>query len=218
MAESHYDEKYWAFQKEIGKIGGLLNKFKFNYVIKPDLAVLDFGCGGGYLLSNYTCAKKIGVEINPSARTVAAESGIETYASIQEVPSEYVDVIISNHAMEHVENPLEILKHLYRALKPGGTIVIVVPCEQYTETAYHYKENDINNHLFTWCPMTLGNLSKAAGFKVMESVDFQHQWIPNYATEYMKPDFDKRCMDHAKKNGNRQLRLRAKKPSKNPDL
>ena len=107
-------------KKEIGKIGGILNKFKFNYVVKPDLAVLDFGCGGGYLLSTYDCAKKVGVELNPHARTVAAEFGIETYASIHEVPSEYVDVIISNHAMEHVENPLEILKQLFRVLKPGG--------------------------------------------------------------------------------------------------
>ena len=30
MAEKHYDEAYWEFQKDIGKLGGLLNKFKFN--------------------------------------------------------------------------------------------------------------------------------------------------------------------------------------------
>ena len=211
MAEVHYDEAYWEFQKEIGKLGGLLNKFKFNYVVKPDLAVLDFGCGGGFLLSNYTCAKKVGVELNPHARKTAAEFGIETHASLQSVPSDYVDVIISNHAMEHVENPLEILKQMRRVLKVGGTLVIVVPCEQPTETAFHYKENDINNHLFTWCPMALGNLAKAAGFQVSECVNFQHQWIPTYKTDYMNPDFDKRCMEHAKKNGNQQVRLRAMK-------
>jgi len=211
MAEAHYDEKYWEFQKEIGKIGGILNKFKFNYVIRPDLTVLDFGCGGGYLLSSLTCAKKVGVELNPHARTVAADFGIETYSSIHEVPSEYVDVIISNHAMEHVEAPLEIMKQLFRVLKSGGVLVIVVPCEQPSESGFFYRENDINNHLYTWCPMTLGNLSKAAGFTVMECTDFQHQWIPNYQTEYMKPDFHKRCMEHAKNTGNRQIRLRAKK-------
>jgi len=212
MAEKHYDEAYWKFQKEIGTLGGLLNKFKFNYVIKPELSVLDFGCGGGYLLSNYTCSKKVGVELNPHARKTAAEFGIETYATLLEVPSEYVDVVISNHALEHVENPLEILKQILRVLKTGGTAVIVVPCEQPTESSFYYKDNDVNNHLFTWCPMTLGNLGKAAGFEVRESVNFQHQWIPTYKTDYTKPDFNDRCIEHAKRNGNRQLRLRVVKP------
>jgi len=69
--------------------------------------------------------------------------------------------------------------------------------------------HSIHNHLFTWCPMALGNLAKAVGFQVRECVNFQHQWIPSYKTDCMKLDFDKRCTEHAKQNGNRQVRRRA---------
>lgn len=211
MAEQHYDEAYWAFQKEIGRIGGLLNKFKFSDHVKPEHIVLDFGCGGGYLLANFAAARRIGVELNPHARAQAAAQGIEVYSSLSDLSSNSVDRIISNHALEHVENPLAILKELQRVLKPKGVAVLVLPCEQPSEAGYYWKPNDINNHLFTWCPMTFGNLCTAAGFKVLDSKDFQHQWIPNYKEEYTKPDFHQRCVEHAKKNGNRQIRLVATK-------
>jgi SAM-dependent methyltransferase len=207
MAERHYDESYWEFQREIGQIGGILNKFKFDSEINPTETVLDFGCGGGYLLANLYCLKKIGVEINPHARVIASKNTHETYSSIYDVSDNYVDRIISNHALEHVENPMLILKQLYRVLKPGGKMIIVLPCEQYTESGFHYKPNDINNHLFTWCPMTFGNLCNAVGFRVVESKDFQHQWIPSFKQDYLKPGFHEQCVQHAKKNGNRQIRL-----------
>jgi SAM-dependent methyltransferase len=213
MAESHYDATYWEFQKEIGTIGGLLNKFKFEPTVKPEHTLLDFGCGGGFLLSNLQAAKRIGVELNPHARAHAAAAGHEVYASIHDVPSEYVDCVISNHALEHVENPLGILKELLRVLKPKGVMCLVLPCEQPSESGFYYKAGDINNHLFTWCPMTIGNLVRAAGFRVHSSIDFQHQWTPDYKTTYMRPDFHERCRAHAKQTGNRQLRVVAWKPA-----
>lgn len=212
MAESHYDAKYWEFQREIGKIGGILNRFKFETVVKPDHTVLDFGCGGGYLLSNLNAAKRIGVELNPHARAIAEEQGHEVYERLDAVPDAYVDCVISNHALEHVENPLAVLRELLRVLKPKGILCLVLPCEQPTEGGFYYKPGDINNHLFTWCPMTIGNLVRAAGFRVHESVDFQHQWVPDYKTTYKNPDFHERCRQHARANGNRQLRVVAWKP------
>lgn len=78
MNESHYDEKYFEWQRKVGKFGGIANLFKFEEYIESDSDILDFGCGGGFLLSNIqTSGKKIGVEINPSARDVAKQNGIE---------------------------------------------------------------------------------------------------------------------------------------------
>ena len=45
---SHYNEDYFAWQKEIGQIGGYLNKFKFEKEVNSEDILMDFGCGGGY--------------------------------------------------------------------------------------------------------------------------------------------------------------------------
>ena len=71
--------------------------------------------------------------------------------------------------------------------------------EQQIDQAFYYKANDINQHLYTWCPMTFGNLVNLAGFKVLSCQPFLHQWCPDFKENYNKPDFHKRCREYAKK-------------------
>ncbi len=65
--KEHYNETYFDYQKDIGLFGGLANKIKFEDLVKKDQKVLDFGCGGGYLLDNFNQIEKNGVEINKEA-------------------------------------------------------------------------------------------------------------------------------------------------------
>lgn len=52
----------------MGIVGGVLEKFKFeNYINDTDI-LMDFGCGGGYLLNNFNNKIKFGYEINQHAR------------------------------------------------------------------------------------------------------------------------------------------------------
>ena len=113
--------------------------------------------------------------------------------------------------MEHVPLPLNSLKDLYKKLKTGGTMVIVIPCEQASERGFYYKAGDINQHLHTWCPMTFGNLVTLAGFKVIECKPFQHQWCPDFKQNWNQPNFHQRCREHAIKNKNVQIKLIATK-------
>lgn len=173
--ESHYNEKYFEWQSEIGEFGGWANLTKFESHISKDDTVLDFGCGGGYLLNNINCAKKIGIEINPHAAQKAKEFGIDVYDDIEKINDNSIDIIISNSALEHVHQPLDILKLLYKKLKKGGKIIFTVPCES---IYYAYKPNDINRHIYTWSPMNLGNLFDEAGFNIIESKPYKHKWPP----------------------------------------
>jgi SAM-dependent methyltransferase len=192
QSSSHYDQSYFDWQRTIGEFGGWANRTKFSDHIDPSHTVLDFGCGAGFLLKGLQCARRIGVEINPAAAAVARDHGVETYATADDVPDEVADVIISNHALEHVFRPLDELKSLYRKLKPGGTIVIVVPCES---ASSKYVPNDINHHLYSWSPMCLGNLFSEAGFSLLESKAYRHTWPPGYRqiARLGRPAFDAAC-------------------------
>lgn len=173
----HYDSNYFDWQSSIGAFGGWANQPKFaKYITKNDV-VLDFGCGGGYLLKQIDCKKKVGVEINQSAAKTAADNGVEVYQSVEDIPDEYVDAIISNNALEHTLQPLDELKLLYRKLKNKGKIIFVVPCES---ISYTYKPNDVNHHLYSWSPMCIGNMFTEAGYSLIESKPYIHKWPPKY--------------------------------------
>ena len=162
---------------QIGEFGGWANISKFSKYISSGSRVLDFGCGGGFLLKNIECSKKTGVEVNPAAAAIARENGLEVFSSVEEVPDEYVDVIISNNALEHTLQPLEELRALMKKVVEGGTLVFVVPCES---ISYRYRPRDINHHLYSWSPMCIGNLFTEAGFSVVESKPYIHKWPPGY--------------------------------------
>ena len=173
--------------------------------------LMDFGCGGGYLLNNFSNKEKYGFEINKCAHEELKRNNISFYDNFDDIKDNSIDTVISNHAMEHVPLPLTTLENLYSKLKKGGKIVIVIPCEQPRETAFYYKPNDFNQHLHTWCPMTFGNLVTLAGFKVIDCNVFQHQWTPNYQNEYRDRNYHKKCINYARRTGNLQIKLVATK-------
>jgi len=177
LVSSHYDESYFKCQKEMGKFGGWAHLPKYTEFVSGESRVLDFGCGGGFLLKALTCKKRIGVEVNPAAVEMARKNGIEVYSRVADVPDNYVDVIISDNALEHTLQPLEELKQLYSKLVPGGKIIFTVPCES---ISFRYQPNHIDHHLYSWSPMCIGNLFTEAGFSVIESKPYIHKWPPKY--------------------------------------
>jgi SAM-dependent methyltransferase len=179
MFNKHYNKKYFKWQSQIGEFGGKANLLKFNNLLKPGQKILDFGCGGGYLLKNIneTNTKLFGVEVNKEAKKIAKTNGVKVFSNSNLLPANYFDLIISNHALEHTDNPLLELKNLHKSLKKNGQICIVVPLDN---KSYSYKKNDINFHFFSWSPMNLGNILTRAGFDVIESSIFFYKWPPYY--------------------------------------
>ena len=172
---SHYDEEYFKWQREYGIFGAVANQIKFRgYLDGKYKKVLDFGCGGGYLLAELKSnIEKFGVEINEVARKEAQKNGLSCFRSSSELPSDYFDLAVSDNALEHTASPMNELKEIHRSLKPGGEIVIVVPFDR-----IQFNPSDHNKHLFSWSPMNLGNILSAAGFDVIESREFRHKWVP----------------------------------------
>jgi SAM-dependent methyltransferase len=174
---AHYDQWYFASQKAGGHFGGTADLRKFHKFIRPTDAVVDFGCGGGFLLSRLTCGPRIGVEVNPVAQENCRSMGVPVVSDLAEIQAGWADVVISNHALEHTVDPYHKLLQVHRALKPGGLALFVVPCERHDNA---FIKDDVNQHLYTWSPMNLGNLFICAGFDVLECREIVHRWPPKH--------------------------------------
>lgn len=207
-AESYYNKKYFDWQKKIGELGGKINLTKFEKYIKPKDTALDFGCGGGYLLKNLKCCRKIGIEVNKHAREQCRVNGINNvFSDINKVNDNSADVIISNHTLEHTERPIDALIELQRILKKNGKVILALPYNDY-RNAKQYNSNDINNHLYTWNIQLIGNCLKIAGFKNIEVKVYTHAWPRYYEILFNKLPrriFDVICYFTAIKNRQRQI-------------
>ena len=168
----HYNEAYFQRQSRNGEFAGRVNTATFQPHIRPQDTVIDFGCGGGYLLKNIVCSTRIGIEINTVAAETARAHGVTVYSATDDVPKDQADVVISNHALEHTRQPLIELGKLYERLRPGGRIVILVPAESILR---RFRRPDLYHHLYTWSPMCLGNLLEEAGFQRVEASAYFHR-------------------------------------------
>lgn len=135
----------------------------------PNAAVLDFGCGTGGVLEKLNCGHRIGVEIGESAAAIAKTRGIEVHKDLTEIPNHSVDAIISFHALEHVEDPVAILRELLRVAKPNASVRLIVPGENPLDRRQAEWRPNRDMHLFTWTPLNFGNLAKISGFNDIQT-------------------------------------------------
>jgi SAM-dependent methyltransferase len=162
---THGDE-YFAYQNTVGQVYAELVRERFQQHVKPTDVVIDFGCGGGWLLEMLNAATKIGIEVNESARSEAIRRSIHTVVSAEQLPAQSADLVISNHVLEHTLSPFEELRGLRRLLKPTGKLVLWLPFNDWR--VERTEVIDREHHLYTWTPYLLRNLLREAGFQVDE--------------------------------------------------
>lgn len=172
-------EEYFAWQGADGLLRAEFNRHLWQPHISPDDDVLDFGCGGGYLLKVLRARRKAGVEVNPHARARARELGVEVYPSVADVPGRYTR-ILSSHALEHVPHPRQALLELKEKLAGAKSrLLLLLPLDDWrSRSQRRYDAADVNMHLHTWTPQLLGNLLSSAGLRVHRIRVVAHAWPP----------------------------------------
>jgi SAM-dependent methyltransferase len=97
------------------------------------LDVVDLACGEGYgtdVLAS-KAARVTGVDANPEAyehaRLKYSRPGVRFVRDLVESYAEQCDAVVFLQTIEHVQNPQEILDHLKRMLRPGGTAYVSTP-------------------------------------------------------------------------------------------
>ena len=126
------EEKHFTNLSTTGNITEETNEIlkELNWKSKK---ILDVGCGTG--LFSYEAAKKganvLGIDFSKDAIEIAKNKfehlNLE-YQSIdvKKIKDKY-DVIVSIGTLEHMDNPLQILKLFKKYLKPKGKIIITSP-------------------------------------------------------------------------------------------
>ena len=95
----------------------------FKALPQKGLSIYDFGCGSKPYKEFAGENKYIRTDIDTTNEKA------DIFCSIDNVPidNDIADVVCSFYVLEHVYNPLDVLKEKFRVLKPRGTLFMLVP-------------------------------------------------------------------------------------------
>jgi 2-polyprenyl-3-methyl-5-hydroxy-6-metoxy-1,4-benzoquinol methylase len=131
MREEHYQEKSVGYG-----IGKTRLKKVLNLIGNPrELRILDIGCATGYLgskLKEMGATYVAGIEISAPAAEKAKEVLNDVYTFDLEkawpnLGEEKFDLAVLAEIVEHVFDPVEVLKKVSQYLKPEGEVIITTP-------------------------------------------------------------------------------------------
>jgi SAM-dependent methyltransferase len=149
--------------------------------------VLEIGCGRGLLLQelsrlHHDC---IGTERSPLAAARALQiPGVKIFCRpLQDCrfPAGSFDLIVLWHVLEHLDAPEEVLREIYRILKPDGFLVLEVPnlaSLQARIFGKHWFHLDIPRHLYHFTIEGLSYLLMRIGFAITRTATFSLEQCP----------------------------------------
>jgi len=134
--------------------------------------LLDVGCGDGDLIQamqdyGWNVA---GVDPDPAAVQFACRRGLDVRLGSlmdQRYRSCSFDAIILNHVIEHVPDPILVLKECHRILKPEGRLIMATPNVGgwfHRKFRQNWVHLDPPRHLFLFRMGTLVELVRRSGF------------------------------------------------------
>jgi SAM-dependent methyltransferase len=136
--------------------------------------VLDIGCDVGQLLLTLRARgiQASGIEVSPIAVQRCRARDLDViHGTVEEVdlPDAAYRTITLSHVLEHFPDPNAVLKKLWRALEPGGRIIIAVPNHQGLIARLfgaHWHGWDPPFHLTHFDSTSLARLLETAGFQI----------------------------------------------------
>lgn len=123
--------------------------------------LLDFGCGSKPYEKLFNVEKYIGLDIEKSGHD-HFDSKIDIIYDGENIPFDdnYFDSVFSSEVFEHLFNIDDILKEIYRVIKPGGNLLITVP--------FVWEEHEIPYDFGRYTSYGIKYLLEKNGFQIIK--------------------------------------------------
>lgn len=144
----------------------------FEGLVDKKTRILDVGCGNGdmflYPLKEAGVAAVAGCDpFIPN--DITYKNGLKIYKSDAFNMAGTWDLVIYNHAFEHVPDPFENLKRVAEILPTGGVCILripTVPNYAWEHYGVNWAQLDAPRHLFLHSPISIRLLAEKAGMKL----------------------------------------------------
>ncbi len=138
----------------------------------PPGRLLDVGCGDGRRFAALEAMgwRVEGQEIDPSAAAAARAAGHTVHLgplTALAAPAGSFDAVTLNHVIEHVHDPVGLMRECHRLMRPGATLVAITPN---AASAGHrrfgpaWRGLEPPRHLVVFAPPALARVARDAGF------------------------------------------------------
>lgn len=151
--------------------------------------VLEVGSGEGWFRGYIDCMSYTGLEFSEKAiekarrkRITLVNESLGEQARLH--PGRY-DVVCYFQVLEHVPEPGRFIKDSLSCLKPGGRLIIAVPCEDsFIRDASNFYLNMPPHHCSRWTVRALTRLSELNGLSILHI--FHEDLLPLHRHFYHK--------------------------------
>jgi 2-polyprenyl-3-methyl-5-hydroxy-6-metoxy-1,4-benzoquinol methylase len=101
---------------------------------KPDLTILEVGCGSGHVLRLFRDARLTGIDISQEALAAATKNlaGYQVELRLGNATAVHgrFDRVICSEVLEHVPEPERVIEAIAAQIAPGGHAVLTIPYER----------------------------------------------------------------------------------------
>jgi SAM-dependent methyltransferase len=147
--------------------------------LRDDLLLLDYGCGSGTWIREFQEVgapwRMIGTDVVQEAVDKARAAGVEAYVANEDTLGDVVKpgsvgAVHMFHVIEHLPDPVGILRKLGACLADGGVVIGQTPNVGSWDTGvfgHSWNQWHGPRHLVLYTPQTLRAHAEAAGYDVV---------------------------------------------------
>jgi len=161
------EDTHWWFRARRDMI------LRLTRALPRDARILEVGCSSGPLLAELQRAgfpHVWGIDISDTAVALACERvGVNQVRQADAVSTGFdadaFDVVIASDILEHITDDRAAIREWRRILKPGGRLILFVPCHPFLWTAY----DEENEHVRRYRRLQIKKLVEDSRFLITRS-------------------------------------------------